>query len=218
MTRWISKALKLAVTGLAVVAALVAGIVLQSGALKATPPGRWEAQIASSAKHRVLIGDRDTRNALAPTIENIAAGRQTFSHYCFACHGLDGQNTGVPFAEAMSPPVPSLASSSVQAYTDGQLHWIIANGLWPSGMPAAKGILTEEEIWSIVLYIRHLPRAGSLGEPPAYNEGACGPSAKPSSTVKDWAGKVRPHLCRTSPRWADPSQHGGQPAPRRGQS
>jgi hypothetical protein len=36
-------------------------------------------------------------------------------------------------------------------------------------MPAAKGILTEDEMWSIVLYIRHLPPAGSLGEPPASN-------------------------------------------------
>jgi hypothetical protein len=65
----------------------------------------------------------------------------------------------------MSPPVPSLASPGVQAYTDGQLYWIIGRGLWPSGRPAARGILTEEEMWSIVLYIRHLPPVGSLGDP-----------------------------------------------------
>jgi hypothetical protein len=36
-------------------------------------------------------------------------------------------------------------------------------------MPASKGILTEKEMWSIVLYLRHLPEAGSLGEPEMYS-------------------------------------------------
>ncbi len=76
------------------------------------------------------------------------SGKANFSHYCVACHGLDGQNTGVPFAENMAPPVPSLASANIQSYTDGQLKWVIDNGIFPSGMPASKGILTDEEIWS----------------------------------------------------------------------
>jgi hypothetical protein len=35
-------------------------------------------------------------------------------------------------------------------------------------MPAARGILTDEEVWDIVIYIRHLPPEGSLGEPEMY--------------------------------------------------
>ena len=69
----------------------------------------------------------------------------------------------------MAPPVPSLASASVQKYTDGQLHSIIQNGIYPSGMPAAKGILNDDEIWAIVTYLRHLPPRGSLGEPKVYS-------------------------------------------------
>ncbi len=218
MTGWVSKALRLTVISLAVVATLLVGFVLLSGGLKATPPGKWETRIAMSAKHWVLIGEKDAKNSLVPTDENIVLGRQTFSHYCFACHGLDGQNTGVPFAEAMSPPVPSLASPSVQAYTDGQLHWIITNGLWPSGMPAAKGILTENEIWSIVLYIRHLPRAGSLGEPPAYSEGACTPSEKPSPANEDWSSKFRHPLRHISSRRGNLSPQNRQSTARRRQS
>jgi mono/diheme cytochrome c family protein len=103
------------------------------------------------------------------TPDALAAGKEAFGHYCFACHGLDGQNTGVPFAEKMSPPSPLLTSEEVQSYTDGQLKWIIDNGIYPSGMPASKGTLSDEEIWSIVHYIRHLPPAGSLGEPEAYS-------------------------------------------------
>jgi mono/diheme cytochrome c family protein len=138
-------------------------------ACKATPPGKFETSVVSSAKHKILIGNRQARNPMAATAENIASGRDNFSHYCAACHGLDGQNTGVPFADRMSPPVPVLTSASTQSYSDGQLKWIIDNGIFPSGMPASKGIFSDDEIWSIVLYIRHLPPPGSLGEPPMYS-------------------------------------------------
>jgi mono/diheme cytochrome c family protein len=122
----------------------------------------------TAIKHHVTVGNKKQRNPLAPTGENIAAGRDAFSHYCVACHGMDGQNTGVPFADRLSPPVPSLKSDVVQSYSDGQLKWVIDNGLSPSGMPGSKGLLSDEEIWSTVLYIRHLPPAGSAGEPEMY--------------------------------------------------
>jgi mono/diheme cytochrome c family protein len=78
------------------------------------------------------------------------------------CHGGDGQNTGVVFAERMAPPVPPLNSPAVQGYTDGQLKWVIENGIYPSGMPAWRGVLKDEEVWEVVHYIRHLPaRQGS---------------------------------------------------------
>jgi hypothetical protein len=35
-------------------------------------------------------------------------------------------------------------------------------------MPASKEMFHDEEIWQIVLYIRHLPAKGSLGEPQVY--------------------------------------------------
>lgn len=142
-------------------------LALAAAACKATPPGRLERAVATRVKRLAVRGKGDL-NPFPPTAENVAAGRRDFSHYCVACHGLDGQNTGVPFADAMSPPVPRLTAPEVQGYTDGQLHWIVTNGLFPSGMPAARGILNDEEIWRIVLWLRHLPPAGSLGDPPAY--------------------------------------------------
>jgi mono/diheme cytochrome c family protein len=156
--------------GCAVSPILLFSLIALRGIKAADPPGKWETRIVSSAKHRLFVGNRKTQNPLAATAENISAGRESFSHYCYVCHGLDGQGSGVPFFDVMSPPTPSLASQDVQAYGDGQLYWVIENGLWPSGMPAAKGILTEEEMWSIVLYIRHLPPAGSLGDPPAFTD------------------------------------------------
>lgn len=143
--------------------ALVAGC-------KANSPGKTEFNVMWGLKHHVFVGSKKQRNPLTATPQSIADGKEAFSHYCAACHGLDGQNTGVPFADRMAPPVPSLASGEVQAYTDGQLKWVIDNGLWPSGMPGSSGILDSDEIWSIVIFIRHLPKSGSLGEPPMYSQ------------------------------------------------
>ena len=159
------------------VVALSSGFLLCMRGVQARPSGKWEHRIVTGAKHSFLVHSKDLTNPLPRTPENIVDGQRNFSHYCFVCHGLDGQNTGVPFADAMSPSVPSLASSEVQTYTDGQLHWIIQNGLWPSGMPASREILTDDEIWSIVTYVRNLPRAGSLGEPQAYTEENSGAGA-----------------------------------------
>ena len=135
---------------------------------KANPPGKAETGIVSFAKHRIFVGNKHLTNPLPDTPATRSDGKEAFSHYCAACHGLDGQNTGVPFAGHISPPIPSLASADVQKYTDGQLKWILDNGIWPSGMPGSKGILSDDELWSIVTYIRHLPPAGSLGEPEMY--------------------------------------------------
>jgi mono/diheme cytochrome c family protein len=148
---------------------VLVGLTIALFGCKASPPGPFETSVATRAKHWVLVRNKSTKNPLATNPGNIAQGKTSFSHYCIACHGLDGQNTGVPFADAMSPPVPSLASRQVQSYTDGQLKWVIENGIFPSGMPASRGMLSDEEMWSIVVFIRHLPAAGSMGEPALYD-------------------------------------------------
>jgi S-disulfanyl-L-cysteine oxidoreductase SoxD len=151
-------------------AIMLLGTALVVEGCKAGPAGRIETSIMTAIKHELSVGNRNVKNPLAATQENIAAGQRDFGHYCAACHGKDGQNTGVPFARRMSPPVPSLASSAVQSYTDGQLKSVIDDGIAPSGMPGSKGILSDEEIWLTVLYIRHLPSAGSLGDPEMYSK------------------------------------------------
>jgi mono/diheme cytochrome c family protein len=147
-------------------------IVLAAAALlcgcKANPPGKVETKTITWAKHRIFVGNRKEKNPLQDNAETLKDGKEAFQHYCAACHGRDGHNTGVPFATRIAPPVPSLASPAVQQYTDGQLKWILDYGLWPSGMPGSKGMLSDDELWSIVVYMRHLPPAGSLGEPEMY--------------------------------------------------
>jgi mono/diheme cytochrome c family protein len=149
-------------------------VVLLSTALLAcgcrvSKPSALERWTIVAIKHHITVRNKSEKNPLPVTPVNLAEGKEAFGHYCISCHGLDGQNTGVPFADNMSPPLPSLASIDVQGYTDGQLKWVIDNGISPSGMPASKGTLSDEEIWSIVLFLRHLPPAGSVGEPEMYS-------------------------------------------------
>lgn len=149
--------------------AAVASLVIAS-ACKVSQPGSVEDKVMTEVKQKVTIGGKDDQNPVPDNQANIEEGKGHFGHHCQICHGLDGQNTGVPFAAQMSPPVADLSSPGVQAYTDGQLHWIIENGINPSGMPAWKGILEEDEMWKIVRYMRHLPPKGSLGAPEVFKE------------------------------------------------
>ena len=150
---------------------LLFGLLLLAGC-KASEPGRLESSVMSSVKQSVTIGGKDWKNPIAYSTDVQQEGRAHFGHHCQVCHGLDGQNTGVPFATKMSPPVADLKSADVQGYTDGQLKWIVENGIAPSGMPGWKGILTDEEMWKIVHYMRHLPPKGSLGVPDVFKEEA----------------------------------------------
>jgi mono/diheme cytochrome c family protein len=137
---------------------------------KASAPGTLESTVAKELKQKVTVGGKDLKNPTPDTAEIAHEGQEHFMHHCQICHGYDGQNTGVPFAEKMSPPVADLKSKDVQDYTDGQLKWIIENGIEPSGMPSWKGIVEEDEMWKMVRYIRHLPGKGSLGAPEIFKE------------------------------------------------
>jgi mono/diheme cytochrome c family protein len=149
---------------------LLTGMLLFMCGCGVSKPGNAESKIASEVKHKMTVGGKDVPNPLPATDQNVADGREHFGHHCGICHGLDGQSSGVPFANKMAPPVPDLTSKDVQDYADGQLKWIIDNGINPSGMPAWGETLSDEEEWKVVLFIRHLPPKGSLGIPDVYKE------------------------------------------------
>ena len=166
---------------------------------RVSPSGKGETSFMYGIKHQITVGGQNDRNPLGHGPDVAEQGKTAFGAYCIVCHGLDGQNTGVPFAAQMSPPVPSLASKVVQDYSDGQLKWIIENGISPSGMPASRGILSDDEMWAIVVYLRRLPTAGSLGEPCVFS-GTCSPAqpALPEQTTED-AKKGKARQCERKP-------------------
>ena len=162
--RWIG-GIVIAVLILLVLAAVVGASI----SLSADKPGRFETAAITRIKYW-RIGGKNQANPSPDTPETVKTGAEHFEHHCGVCHGLDGQNTGVPFAGKTSPRIANLASARVQKYTDGQLKWIIDNGIRFSGMPGWKGILEDDESWAIVRYLRHLPARGSLGIPAVYRE------------------------------------------------
>lgn len=126
-----------------------------------------ETTLATEAK-RVTIGGKDWKNPAPDTPAAANEGRGHFQHHCQICHGNDGHATGVPFKDQMSPSVLDLGDPDVQGYSDGQLKWIIENGIRFSGMPGWHGILEDDEMWKIVRFIRHLPPPGSAGVPDVF--------------------------------------------------
>ena len=176
--------------------AFLAALALLSAlaACKAGSPGSLQNGVMSEIKQNVTIGGKDVKNPVAKSDAVIKEGAEHFQHHCQICHGLDGHNTGVPFADKMDPPVADLGSKDVQGYTDGQLKWIIENGIGPSGMPGWKGILTDEEMWHMVWYIRNLPEKGSLGAPAIFKE-----EAEEHEGMEHGAAGKTPHAPGTPP-------------------
>ena len=71
----------------AAAAILLMGIV----GCKANPPGKFETNAMTFAKHHIFIGGKKQKNPLPDSAGTIADGKEAFSHYCVVCHGMDGQ-------------------------------------------------------------------------------------------------------------------------------
>ncbi len=79
-----------------------------------------------------------------------AASSATFRTKCAMCHGPDGSGSAV----GKSMNVPDLRSPEVQKVPDAQLAQIISDG--KGGMPSFKGSLSEDQVHSLVTYVRSL--------------------------------------------------------------
>lgn len=95
-------------------------------------------------------------NPVPATVESIAVGNSVYINNCSSCHGVDALGGG-PLADTTPVRPPALVGpgSHLGDHTDGDLHWVIANGR-PGGMPAWAGQLTDDEIWSVINYLRSL--------------------------------------------------------------
>ncbi len=95
--------------------------------------------------------------ALVPPASTSANGITVYAVNCAMCHGADGHGhsvVGDQFAAAGTVPPVDLTGDRVRQRTDGQLWWLIANGI--GNMPAFSSLLTEDEMWALVRSIRAL--------------------------------------------------------------
>jgi mono/diheme cytochrome c family protein len=81
--------------------------------------------------------------------------QQLFKVNCAMCHGGDGRGTGMiaeRFAANSANPPADLTSGRVRARSDGQLYWIVTNGI--GNMPPFGDLLTDDQRWTVVQAIR----------------------------------------------------------------
>jgi mono/diheme cytochrome c family protein len=109
---------------------------------------------------------RAVTNPLPASDEMIAKGKVLFEGkaFCKACHGVDGKGlvgAGIEPGSLKGPLPRNFTDKRWQAArTDGELFWILKNGSKGTAMaPFIPLVLTEEEAWQVLRYVR------SFGQP-----------------------------------------------------
>lgn len=119
-------------------------------------PTELEAFLARRARRIASPrGARELKNPVRPTPLAIAEARDHFADHCAICHANDGSGR-TQINAGLYPPAPDLRQSDTQQLSDGELYYIIRNGIRFTGMPGWGG--EDEENWKLVLFIRHLPK------------------------------------------------------------
>lgn len=104
----------------------------------------------------VSAEDAGKKNPVEINPRNISVGKSIYINSCAACHGAKADGKGL-LASA------DLISDTVQTQTDGTIFYKIRSGR--NKMPPFKGILSDNELWSVINYLRILVNPSSL--PPA---------------------------------------------------
>jgi mono/diheme cytochrome c family protein len=121
-------------------------------------PSALEAFLAKTARNlSIPASERDAKNPFAPTAEVLGEARAHFADHCATCHGNDGSGK-TEIGQNLYPKAPDLRQSETQNLTDGQIYYIIHNGIRLTGMPAWGGPGKDDDSWQLVLFIRHLPQ------------------------------------------------------------
>jgi mono/diheme cytochrome c family protein len=123
-------------------------------------PGKVETVVARTMRRLAIPrGDRNRQNPVARSPEIIAEGMAHYADHCAACHANDGSGE-TEIGLGLYPKPPDMRLPETQSLTDGELFYIIENGVRLTGMPAwATGSHNgEESTWHLVHFIRELPR------------------------------------------------------------
>lgn len=105
----------------------------------------------------------------------VARGASEYAEYCAHCHGAPGQEPA-EWSRGMRPEPPHLAEAATE-WSAREIHWIVANGIRMSGMPA---FASHEagEIAAITAFVQRLPGL-SAGDYAAMTDGRAGDATPP---------------------------------------
>lgn len=148
-----------------VLAVLIAGdlalaVLIRRGLSARQEPSLMEAIIARTVRHFATpLSMRRARNPVPLTPEALADAREHWADHCATCHGNDGSGQ-TEIGRNLYPKAPDMRTEHTQDLTDGELFWIIKNGVRLTGMPAWGDPAGHDDAdnWKLVHFIRHLPK------------------------------------------------------------
>jgi mono/diheme cytochrome c family protein len=136
----------------------VAGLLLARRGFSArAEPSAVEQFLATRIRNLAIPSDaKKQANPFAGDPDAWRAASRHFEEHCAVCHGSDGRGMTV-IGRNLYPKAPDMAGADTQRLSDGDLFYIISNGIRFTGMPGWGGEDSAEEIWQLVSFIRHLP-------------------------------------------------------------
>jgi len=143
---------------------LVAAVVsiLHDGLSARAQPSALETAIARTARKMAApSGAHNQKNPIADSPDVQREARLHFADHCAICHSNDGSGDTM-IGHGLYPKPPDLREQGTQNLSDGDIFWIIQNGVRLTGMPAFGGAGSGhdhdvEDSWKLVRFIRHLP-------------------------------------------------------------
>ena len=141
---------------------LVGGVYLMGthGLSAREQPGTLERWVARQTRNLAVPKDARNRENPVPDSPQVQAdARAHWADHCAACHANNGSGD-VEMGKHMYPPAPDMRQPETQQMTDGELFFIIQNGIRMTGMPAwgSGSQHDEQDSWKLVRFIRHLPQ------------------------------------------------------------
>ena len=127
------------------------------------PPSRAEVLVARRLRHFAIPGGTCClANPQPSTAESLRRAMEHFADHCASCHGNDGKGQ-TEIGRNLYPRAPDMTGSETQQLSDGELFFIIKNGVRFTGMPAWGSDSPEDDraSWQLVHFIRHLPQITS---------------------------------------------------------
>ena len=100
----------------------------------------------------------ELKNPLEATEKRIKKGEVLFIDtaqpmQCLHCHGARGDGTGELGLQADPPARNFTCAETMKSVSDGQMFWVIKNGIEGTAMPAYPD-LADWQIWVLIHYIR----------------------------------------------------------------
>jgi predicted CXXCH cytochrome family protein len=144
---------------LALLAAALYGVrLLWHGLSTADEPTYLETVAARTTRHLAIPHQaRAEKNPLTPTPDVLKEASDDYQTKCAVCHGVDGSGM-TAVGRNLYPKVPDLRAPLTQDLADGEIRYIIRNGVRLTGMPGWAHPHDEQsdDSWKLVLFIRSL--------------------------------------------------------------